>query len=469
MAILNNVDGTRSQTFSYDPLNRVLTAGTVNASGSNCWGEQYGYDEWGNLLTIGMPPGYSSCAQPDNLSLGVNAKNQISNSGYTYDPAGNLTAIPGAGGGTFTYNAENQMLTAAGVTYAYDGDGKRVKKSSGTLYWYGAGSDVLEETTLSGTATNDYIFFGELRIARRDASGNVFPYFADHLGSSRRIEEVAAGASTASPCYDADFYPFGREHAFTDSCPQNYKFTGKERDGESGLDYFGARYYSSSLGRFMSPDWSVKEEPVPYAKLPDPQTLNLYSYVENNPTTLRDPDGHCTDPLSCGVEFAGIGTLVEPGGGTAVGAIVGGLVGGAILYLSAKVIVNQIHRSDHTSNGDAPPAASPQNETQSQSTPADPNRKGEGGAKKTEHGGQRADEARAGDAHRNVGDANRVIREGQQYTDSETGNTVHVRGNRVVVTNEKGEIVSQFKNARANTQQRVDSGRWVRKLKPGSQ
>jgi len=46
--------------------------------------------------------------------------------------------------------------------------------------------------------------------------------------------------------------------------------TGKERDAESGLDYFGARYFSSNMGRWMSPDWSAKEEPVPYAKLDNP-------------------------------------------------------------------------------------------------------------------------------------------------------------------------------------------------------
>jgi RHS repeat-associated protein len=149
-----------------------------------------------------------------------------------------------------------------------------------------AGSDVLEETTLSGTATNDYIFFGGKRIARRDASGNVFPYFADHLGSSRKIEEVAAGASTASPCYDADFYPYGREHAFTNSCPQNYKFTGKERDGESGLDYFGARYYANSLGRFMSPDPLLNS-----GRPSNPQTWNRYAYARNNPLAIVDPTG----------------------------------------------------------------------------------------------------------------------------------------------------------------------------------
>lgn len=71
-----------------------------------------------------------------------------------------------------------------------------------------------------------------------------------------------------------------------------YHFTGKERDTESGLDYFDARYYSSNMGRFMSPDWSAKEEPVPYAKLDDPQSLNLYSYVYNNPLSSIDADGH---------------------------------------------------------------------------------------------------------------------------------------------------------------------------------
>jgi RHS repeat-associated protein len=67
---------------------------------------------------------------------------------------------------------------------------------------------------------------------------------------------------------------------------------GKERDAESGNDYFGARYYGSKMGRFMSPDWSSKVSPVPYANLADPQTLNLYEYVRNNPLSLVDDDGH---------------------------------------------------------------------------------------------------------------------------------------------------------------------------------
>jgi RHS repeat-associated protein len=76
------------------------------------------------------------------------------------------------------------------------------------------------------------------------------------------------------------------------------RYTGKERDAESGLDYFGARYYGSNMGRFMSPDWSAQAEPVPYAKLSDPQSLNLYGYMGNNPLGGVDADGHCCQWLS---------------------------------------------------------------------------------------------------------------------------------------------------------------------------
>ena len=80
--------------------------------------------------------------------------------------------------------------------------------------------------------------------------------------------------------------------SFSVAFRNGYKFTGKERDGESNLDEFGARYYASSPGRFMIPDWATKPTAVPYAHFGNPQSLNLYSYVQNNPTTLGDPDGH---------------------------------------------------------------------------------------------------------------------------------------------------------------------------------
>jgi RHS repeat-associated protein len=77
--------------------------------------------------------------------------------------------------------------------------------------------------------------------------------------------------------------------------PFAHKFTGKERDSESGLEDFDARYYSGSTSRFMSPDWSESPEAVPYGVLSNPQTLNLYAYVKNNPLKDTDPTGHSGD------------------------------------------------------------------------------------------------------------------------------------------------------------------------------
>jgi RHS repeat-associated protein len=82
-----------------------------------------------------------------------------------------------------------------------------------------------------------------------------------------------------------------------------YKFTGKERDPESGLDDFDARFYSSPFGRFMTPDWEAKPTDVPYANFGNPQSLNLYSYVQNNPTTTGDPDGHECDACATAMNF----------------------------------------------------------------------------------------------------------------------------------------------------------------------
>jgi RHS repeat-associated protein len=106
-------------------------------------------------------------------------------------------------------------------------------------------------------------------------------------------------AGQTSPCYDADFYPFGGERDINSSCAQNYKFEGKERDAETNNDDFGARYYSSRLGRWLSADWSAAPAPVPYANLTNPQTLNLYAMVSDNPESFADLDGHCV-PLGLG-------------------------------------------------------------------------------------------------------------------------------------------------------------------------
>jgi RHS repeat-associated protein len=307
--ITNNRDTTRSQSFTYDALNRIATAQTqttgVTIPNSNCWGLTFGYDAWGNLLS-GFTTGPAGCGEPLPLNVAVSTSNRILTNtvagqvtNYCYDAAGNLihtvaapASCPTSGPYQYTYNGEGEMTSAAGVTYTYDGDGKRVQKSNGKLYWYGMGSSALDESDASGNTNNssfnEYVFFAGKRIARRDSSGNVSYYFADHLGTARVVTN-----SSGSICYDADFYPFGGERIVTDTCDSAYKFTSKERDPESGNDYFGARYYSSALGRFTTPDWAAKPTAVPYAEFIDPQTLNLYGYGRNNPLSNADRNGHC--------------------------------------------------------------------------------------------------------------------------------------------------------------------------------
>jgi RHS repeat-associated protein len=91
---------------------------------------------------------------------------------------------------------------------------------------------------------------------------------------------------------ESDYLPWGGEIQFTSTDKNDYKFNGKKRDTETSLDYFGARYYSNAIGRFLSADWAAEPANVPYANFADPQTLNLYSYVRNIPTSYADSTGH---------------------------------------------------------------------------------------------------------------------------------------------------------------------------------
>jgi RHS repeat-associated protein len=166
------------------------------------------------------------------------------------------------------------------TTYTYDGDGRRVKK-------------------VSGSTTTVYVYDAQGQLAAEYApvqpAACVTCYLtADTLGSTRMITD-----ETGTPRECHDYLPFGEEIArtsagacYTASTSNTLKFTGKERDAETGDDYFGARYLAPAQGRWTSADWSAKEDPVPYARLDNPQSLNLYQYVVNNPLSNADDDGH---------------------------------------------------------------------------------------------------------------------------------------------------------------------------------
>jgi RHS repeat-associated protein len=312
--ITNYKDTTRNQSFTYDALNRLTSA---QNAGTNCaantvngkteyWGNSYGYDAWGNLLAKTI----TKCSA-EHLSVTADAHNWIHAPApdYQYDAAGNMT-YDATASLNYTFDQENRLTGAAGYTYTYDVDGNRVKKSNsstGTLYWHMT-PGIVAESDLSGALQSEYVFFDGKRVARKDFPSNAIAYyFSDNLKTASVITD-SAGAIKA----ESDYYPWGGELQFVNNDSNDYKFTGKRRDTESQLDYFGARYYSNAYGRFLTPDWAAKATSVPYAEFADPQSLNLYTYVRNIPTTGVDPDGHCGNTfcqIAAGVA-TGVGKFV---------------------------------------------------------------------------------------------------------------------------------------------------------------
>ena len=242
----------------------------------------WSYDAWGDR-------NQSGCA---TFSASYNSSNQIASVGSTtfyYDAAGNLSYD---GTHHYYYDGENRLIqvdgtlgtcSSAGACYAYDAEGKRVEKVAGSStidYLYSLDGHVIVEP-LSGGGTNaEYIYAGSQLVAEYANSTTRFVH-EDHLGSTRLMTNLS-GCIVES----LDYLPFGELNsvgsASCTSADTTHKFTGKERDSESGLDNFGARYNSSQYGRFMTPD------PLG-GQIGDPQTLNKYAYVRNNPLNLIDP------------------------------------------------------------------------------------------------------------------------------------------------------------------------------------
>jgi RHS repeat-associated protein len=265
---------TSTRSYSYDSLNRLTG---MNSPSDTCTGLTWSYDAWANRLSQTGTGG--TC---NSNSVTALANNQIS--GYSYDAAGNLTSD---GVHTYTYDAENRIISVdAGVTarFVYDAQGRRVGKLTNDgeqwqNYLYGTHGEVLSESTLSRAGYGwpaAYAYFGGQLLAEYENSTTEFVHH-DHLGSTRLMTQVD------ETIYDSmDYLPFGEQ--ITGSWGSTHKFTGKERDSETGLDNFGARYYAGNAGRFMTPDPTG-------GHVEDPQTLNKYSYVRNLPTTLTDPTG----------------------------------------------------------------------------------------------------------------------------------------------------------------------------------
>jgi RHS repeat-associated protein len=290
--------------YEYDGLNRVTK---VNDYGVQNSVQQYDYDRWGNR-TINQT--YTTTSPDINKKLfTVNTTNNrlgvpSGQSGtMSFDNVGNLISDtytnPAAGGG-MVYDAENHMTSAVNGShkYNYNASGKRVRRSivGQGEFWmvYGLGGELVAEynaNTAPSVPVKEFGYRGGQMLVMAEGSNPKW-LIQDHLGSTRM--EIALGG-TWNDVIRHDYLPFGEElKGSLRTAPYGYgvtpntkqKFTGYERDGETGLDFAQARYMSSVQGRFTS----VDPDGIG-AAIGEPQSWNGYAYVGNRPTTLTDPSG----------------------------------------------------------------------------------------------------------------------------------------------------------------------------------
>lgn len=277
--------------FSYSShrLSQALTSPTSGCgapgAGTAPFNHSYTYDSVGNISSITGTGGgiagtytYSPTRPHQVVAAG--------SSTFGYDNAGNQTSrTVGGVTSTLTWDESNRLASVSGggttTTFLRDADGRLVKRTVGSTSTVYVGDDY--EWDSAAGATSWYWFGGE-RVAFRTSAG-VNWWFGDPLGSTATV--YTATGQTVRQRY----YPFGGIR-YTDNPATDVGFTGQRRDPSTGLMDYRARYYDPAVGRFISPDTIVPG-------LGNPQNLNRYSYVLNNPATLTDPTGHCAGRSIC--------------------------------------------------------------------------------------------------------------------------------------------------------------------------
>jgi RHS repeat-associated protein len=368
-------DAISSETFSYDPLNRLTEASvTVGAPVNVETSSFYGYDPNGNLVQKdGKTYNYGDCQGSGRSGSGLHQVCSIDGGPtFVYDAAGNLTGYSGT---SLTYNAHNmveQIISAAGTTqFMYGADESRVVQlvtsngtPSRTVYvgLAGTGKSMYERTTTGPTGQQtvqhtNFIYAGNahggnafaVRLVANSTTTTRYMTF-DHLGSTTSVSDerghiaAATGTDTELLGYDAwgaRRNPDGQAAASGSTFPSSAghrDFTGQETIPGAGLINMNGRVYDPSLARFLSPDPNVREA----ANL---QNFNRYSYVLNNPLRYTDPtgydcwgsvEGYFSNPLNDWyllTTIAGIGACVAlPGAGCL-------LVGADLALMNAEAAV----------------------------------------------------------------------------------------------------------------------------------
>lgn len=283
-----------AQTFKYDAINRLTeakeTAGTNTTAN---WIQTFGYDRFGNRTNFSQTVNGNVIPNTNINHPTIDATNNrfTTGQGYVYDFNGNL--INDAEGRSFTFNGDDKQTEVRNISnqivgqYFYDGSGARVKKivpSTGetTVFVYDAGGALAAEYSTVAPQPNPTTSY----------------LTTDHLGSPRVITD-----KTGNVIARRDFMPFGEElragiggrseslkYSTIGSDNIRKRFTGYDKDDETGLDFAEARMYQNKHGRFTAPDPLLAS-----ASALNPQTYNRYTYTGNNPINYTDPDGLCFD------------------------------------------------------------------------------------------------------------------------------------------------------------------------------
>jgi RHS repeat-associated protein len=269
-------------TYSYDKLYRLIGASGPAATTG------YTYDPVGNRSSklLGGTTNYTYDRADRIITAG--------SSTYSVNPNGNVTQ---RGLDALAYDQANRLTcyqatagscspATATATYRYDGDGKRTSKTVGTTttnYTYDIG---LGLPVILSDATRKYVWGAGGLAYTTDLSGSLQGvYHTDGLGSVRAITD---GSGDVVQTYQAD--EFGIPALSQGTSTQPFGFTGEPQDPEDGLSCLRARMYDPSTGRFSQRD-------IAAGATQNPQSLNRYVYVQNNPIRFRDPSGHAISKL----------------------------------------------------------------------------------------------------------------------------------------------------------------------------
>lgn len=295
-------------TYSYTPAHQTLTAAATNAAW--LWQPTTNNSTSYTVNNLNQYPTVGS-----QTTGGTNC--QGATQGLSYNCNGNLTFD---GTYTFTYDAENRLLTASktglSASYSYDPVGRRTQKSGTGVtqtFYLSDGTDEIAEYDTSSNVINRYVpgpTIDEL-VARVTGTGTKTFFHTDKQGSVVAMSDTTGAMAEGPYTYD----PYGNCMSGGSSCSTAaiaYRFTGQRFDTETGCYYYRTRYYcpdDKRGGRFLQTDL------VGYTA-----DLNLHTYVGNDPTNRTDPSGSC-DRIICksdigdiegiNVTYSGIGSTAD--------------------------------------------------------------------------------------------------------------------------------------------------------------